>query len=1139
MTSPREPKDTPVYPVYLSANPATVKEMDNADRGSTCPTCGRTFASYRGRRVHERSAHPRVYHLEETDRVDFQSRKPRWHEEEVERMARYEALHYGDRFLNRAIHRHVLSHRSIESIKGHRRRADYKALVVSLRQHDAELAAEPFSPAQGPPEPRATMPPIRVGNEAVGGRGVGARVSGGPAEGCPLGGNHGRGGRGCSNSTTIKISPRRERGITTRQRRRRSSGEALVGGPQTGEAEGATAAVSRSSSSGTLDSGSESTSTSLSLSPGDARPRTRQMARRVACRVELPPQERPPDRRPSLPEPHGGRRPIECLRRAIEESSRSIGIPFPQSSSVVEERFRDWIPASEAPVWREPAIPRDQPLTRTQKNRRRFRVAQKLWGKDRSRVVDQVLNDQLDSAPQTPPGLADYWVSLFGRASRPDQRSPEPLEVHHELARPITAQEVRLALTNTKKDTAPGPDGIRWEGMVAVSPDRLAWGFNAVLLHGEIPASWARGRTTLIPKKPVPEGPGDYRPITVTSIITRTFNKILAGRCLVACPLPMSQKGFALEEGVASNLLLLQAVIKHCTTQLCPGIVAFLDFRKAFDSLYHQSLLRAAERWGLPDILVRYIADLYSKASTTIMGRETQIRRGVLQGDPLSPFLFNITLDWVLTELSPAAGVRVEGTRIAYLAYADDVALIASTPSGMQEQLRLLTSAARLVGLELGPGKCATLNIRVDKKKKLWFVDARRRFFIEETPIRALEPDGTYRYLGLELGPTLRTKEPVQALKELTSHLIKVQRAPFKPQQKMWALKYVVFPKHIYKRVLGRSPKNLLNRMDLEIRKFLRQALHLPSDTPVSHFYAELSDGGLGIPSFLNRVEVLRLAMRERLLRSPDHRVVSVSQNLLPSGPLQSRETKKVQQERNQLDWHRTLDGKGMRESSTSPKLHTWVDSGTRLMSGSKYVQAIKIRAGVVPTRVRAARGRPAAPVLCSNGCGRVESLGHMLQTCPVLAPERTVRHDRVLDLVVGLLGRDPSRTVLREPSIRTSAGLRKPDIVVSDGNRSAVIDVQVTSDSSAFTLQAAHDLKVRYYQNPEVASWVQGTTGKPPIFSSVTINWRGIMATQSCNTLRDWGVSNRDLELLVVRSLEGSAQILRAARDHGGHGRV
>lgn len=132
------------------------------------------------------------------------------------------------------------------------------------------------------------------------------------------------------------------------------------------------------------------------------------------------------------------------------------------------------------------------------------------------------------------------------------------------------------------------------------------------------------------------------------------------------------------------------------------------------------------------------------------------------------------------------------------------------------------------------------------------------------------------------------------------------------------------------------------------------------------------------------------------------------------------------------------------------------------------------------------------------------------------------------------MLGQRANTVVFKEPSIRTTAGLRKPDIVTYDQERAAVLNVQITTDSAAFTLEAARRLKVDYYLTPDVVTWVWEVSGHEPVFSSVTINWRETMATGSYNMLKDRGLINDQIELLTVRSLEDSVMILDSHHNVG-----
>ena len=181
-------------------------------------------------------------------------------------------------------------------------------------------------------------------------------------------------------------------------------------------------------------------------------------------------------------------------------------------------------------------------------------------------------------------------------------------------------------------------------------------------------------------------------------------------------------------------------------------------------------------------------------------------------------------------------GARLAGIPIPYIAYADDVALTASTPCGLQASLNELAQGAAAVGLEIGLPKCATFYTRGDGKRKRWLVDSKTTFEVGGAKIKALGPGEKYKYLGLEVGPAMGHAEPRRALAALIKDLGSIQRAPLKPQQKLWSLKNVIIPKHQYPRVLGRTTKGNLERMDCEVRKFIKKALHLPKTPPMQRY---------------------------------------------------------------------------------------------------------------------------------------------------------------------------------------------------------------------------------------------------------------------------------------------------------------
>ena len=86
--------------------------------------------------------------------------------------------------------------------------------------------------------------------------------------------------------------------------------------------------------------------------------------------------------------------------------------------------------------------------------------------------------------------------------------------------------------------------------------------------------------------------------------------------------------------------------------------------------------------------------------------------RGVAQGDPLLPTLFNLTLQTALDRLPETVGISVVGVFIHYLDFADNIALIMQTREGFQLSIKTLLDSE--YQLRLLPGnKCATMVICV------------------------------------------------------------------------------------------------------------------------------------------------------------------------------------------------------------------------------------------------------------------------------------------------------------------------------------------------------------------------------------------------------------------------------------------
>lgn len=162
-----------------------------------------------------------------------------------------------------------------------------------------------------------------------------------------------------------------------------------------------------------------------------------------------------------------------------------------------------------------------------------YRVWQTLYAKDRRAAAAHVINGSSPSQSQEKPTTQAieqaYW-KIFGEPSPEDNHPTDRVDYGTDTSyRPITEAEIGAALKSTKP-SAPGTDGIGIQDLRKVPPQLLETLFNAILATRKLSAGLKVCRTTLIPKGGASEDVANWRPITVTSVILRLFNKILAAR---------------------------------------------------------------------------------------------------------------------------------------------------------------------------------------------------------------------------------------------------------------------------------------------------------------------------------------------------------------------------------------------------------------------------------------------------------------------------------------------------------------------------------------------------------------------------------------------------------------------------------
>ena len=118
----------------------------------------------------------------------------------------------------------------------------------------------------------------------------------------------------------------------------------------------------------------------------------------------------------------------------------------------------------------------------------------------------------------------------------------------------------------------------------------------------------------------------------------------------------------------------------------------FIDFKKAFDRVWHAALWATMKKYNISTNLIQVIKNLYNKATSAVLfngsiGDWFRTTVGVRQGCLHSPTLFDMFLERIMTDaLEDHEGtVSIGGRTITYLRFADDIDDLAGEEEGQAQ----------------------------------------------------------------------------------------------------------------------------------------------------------------------------------------------------------------------------------------------------------------------------------------------------------------------------------------------------------------------------------------------------------------------------------------------------------------------
>jgi len=193
----------------------------------------------------------------------------------------------------------------------------------------------------------------------------------------------------------------------------------------------------------------------------------------------------------------------------------------------------------------------------------------------------------------------------------------DPIEMDTD---PFTIQELRQVISWLKNGKAPGVDNTSAE-MLIIAPDQLLNICNQTLDHCKAPSDWKRVLLAKIPKKGDPSICDNYRGISLLSVPYKVFCRMLLMRMQdgVEKKLRQEQAAYRRGRGTTEQIFILRNILEQSAEWQTPFYIAFIDFKKAFDSVRRDKLWNILRHYGIPDNFVDIIQELYDGSTCCVV----------------------------------------------------------------------------------------------------------------------------------------------------------------------------------------------------------------------------------------------------------------------------------------------------------------------------------------------------------------------------------------------------------------------------------------------------------------------------------------------------------------------------------------
>ena len=336
---------------------------------------------------------------------------------------------------------------------------------------------------------------------------------------------------------------------------------------------------------------------------------------------------------------------------------------------------------------------------------------------------------------------------------------------------------VRIGVENVQKQCrkipnlkAPGKDGVQgyWIKNLNNLHMRIACQLNKILEgEGDLPTWMTYGLTVLCQKDPAKgNAMENYRPITCLPLMWKLLPGMIAEEMYTYLEreniLPEEQKGCRRgSRGTKDQLLIDKTVLRDCRKRHTNLAMAWIDYKKSYDFVPHSWISGCMEMFGIAENVRNFLQRSMGqwKPSLTSNGEDLgtdDVKRGIFQGDSLSPLLFvlsMIPLSLVLRKVNACYEWGKKEYKLNHLLFMDDLKLFGKN----EEQIDSLVNTVHIfstdIGMEFGLRKCGVVTLKRGKLARCEGIE-----LPDGKVMKEVEQEG-YTYLGIVELDKIKEKE--------------------------------------------------------------------------------------------------------------------------------------------------------------------------------------------------------------------------------------------------------------------------------------------------------------------------------------------------------------------------------------------